>query len=69
MKHARKTLLSALALLGLQLAFAGCVGEVQGGGVEYGGGPWFHDDVWVDGGPGWYGRGGGYVHPGGGWRR
>ncbi len=60
-------------LIGSLAIWTGCVGVVgDGGGVAYGGGPWFHDDVWVDGGGrGWYGGhdGGhdrGYVHPGGG---
>ncbi len=64
MKHTRKILLSFLFVVAAQLVGGGCVGYVGGGG--YGGGPWFHDDVWVDGGGrGWYGNGGGYVHPGG----
>jgi hypothetical protein len=61
MKHSRKILLGAFLLLALQ-AWTGCI--VPGGG---GGGVWFHDDVWVDGGGrGWYGGhgGGAYVHPG-----
>jgi hypothetical protein len=66
MKHAKKILASSLVLILLQIVGAGCVGYVGGGG----GGPWVHDDVWIDGGGrGWYGGGGGYVHPGGGWRR
>lgn len=72
MKNLRKILLASLILAGLPLAWTGCVGYVGdggGGAVVYGGGPWFGDGVWVDGG----GRGsyGGhdrdaYVHPSGG---
>jgi hypothetical protein len=72
MKHLRSSILLSFLVLGvLQIAGTGCVAEVGGGGgVIYNDGPWFHDDVWVDGGGrGWYGHGGGYVHPGGGWRR
>jgi len=69
MKPSRKVLLCSLAIVAVQLAVSGCVGPVEGGGVVYGGGGlWFHDDVWVDGGGrGWYGGhgGGAYVHPSG----
>jgi hypothetical protein len=69
MKHTRKILLSTLILIGLQFGLTACVGPGGGGAVVYGGGPWFGDGVWIDGGGrGWYGNGGGYVHPGG-WRR
>jgi hypothetical protein len=67
MKHTRKILFGCLVAIALNFAMSGCVGYVgdRGGG----GGVWFHDDVWVDGGGrGWYGGGRGYVHPGG-WRR
>src|SRR5208282_449728 len=72
MKHTRKFLLGSLILVGLRFAGTGCIGPGDGGGgvVYGGGGPWFGDGVWVDGGGrGWYGgRGGGsaYVHPSGG---
>jgi hypothetical protein len=71
MKHTRKIILGYLVLVGMQFVGAGCVAEVGGGGVAYGPDIWVHDDVWVDGGGrGWYGgHSGGYVHPGGGWRR
>lgn len=68
MKNSRKFLFGSLLLVGM----TGCVGGVavagDDGGVYYGGGPWFHDDAWVDGGRGWYGggrdvHGGAYVHP------
>jgi hypothetical protein len=70
MKTIQKTLLLALLLSGLQFATSGCVGAVGvDGGVVYGDGPWFRDDVWLDGGGrGWYGGGRGYVHPDGGGR-
>ena len=71
MKNSRKFLFGSLLLV----AMTGCVGGVavagDDGGVYYGGGPWFHDDAWVDGGRGWYGGahdvhgGGAYVHPAG----
>jgi len=69
MKHLLNILLVSLILIGLPLAWTGCVGYAGGGGVVYGGGPWFHDDVWVDGGGrGWYGghAGAAYAHPSGG---
>jgi hypothetical protein len=71
MKHTKNYIFALLLLVGgLQLgSLTGCVGYVGGGGVYYGGDPWFHDDVIIGGGRGWYGHGGGYVHPGGGWRR
>lgn len=71
MKHTQKILLGSLLIVGLQFAWTGCIGP-GGGAVVYGGGPWFGDGVWVDGGGrGWYGGhgGGAYVHPGGGGRR
>jgi len=64
MKSKNKFVLAAL----LMVCLAGCVGYVGGGGVYYGGDPWFHDDVFIGGGRGWYGGHGGYVHPGG-WHR
>jgi hypothetical protein len=70
----RKILLSALLLTGLPLAWTGCAGggEVDGSTtVVYGGGPWFGDGAWVDGGGrGWYHGNdrGAYVHPGAGAR-
>jgi len=72
MKHTYKILLGSLILSGAQFALSGCGGGyVEGGGttVVYGGGAWFHDDVWVDGGgrrdygDGRGGGGGAYVHP------
>jgi hypothetical protein len=73
MKNSRKFLFGSLLLLGLQMVgMTGCVGGAvvgDGGGVYYGGDPWFHDDVWVNGGRGWYGGqhdahgGGAYIHP------
>jgi hypothetical protein len=68
MKHTRKILLSSLMVIGMTFVFNGCVGYVGDGPAYGGGGVWFHDDVWVDGGGrGWYGDhgGNGYVHPGG----
>lgn len=66
MSHKNKFIFCALFLLSIQLgALTGCVGYVGGGGVYYGGDPWIHSDVIVTGGRGWYGHGGGYVHPGG----
>ncbi len=59
----------ALMLAGLPLAWMGCVGPGGGGEVVYGGGTWFGDGAWVDGGGrGWDGGHDdrGYVHPGGG---
>jgi hypothetical protein len=73
MKHSNKYIFGALLLIGFQLAsMTGCVGGYvgTGGGVYYGGDPWIHNDVIIsDGGRGWYGGHGGYVHPGGGGRR
>jgi len=72
MKSISKILLSSLFLVSLAFVWTGCVGEVgvRGGGY-YGGGPWYHEDIWLDGGGrGWYGHGGGaYVYPGRGHRR
>jgi hypothetical protein len=70
MKHTKNWFFALLILVGgLQLGtLTGCVGYVgdPGGGVYYGGGPWFGGDVIVGGGRGWYGHGGGgYAHPGG----
>jgi hypothetical protein len=67
MKHTQKILLGCLLIVGLQFAWTGCVVPVEGRG-GYGGGPWFGEGVWLDGGGrGSYGHGGGaYVHPGGG---
>jgi len=70
MKTLRKILLGSLLLIGLQLAWTGCIVPGGGtGGVIYGGNPWFRDDGWLDGGGrGWYGGNGGggaYVHPSG----
>lgn len=61
----RRILLASLAMIGLLIAWTGCVGPGGGGG----GGVWFQDDTWVDGGGrAWYGGNGGaaYVHPNGG---
>jgi hypothetical protein len=72
MKHTRKILLFSLMLIGMSFAWNGCIGVVGDGGGYGGGGVWFHDDAWVDGGGrGWYGGhgGGAYVHPGGRGRR
>jgi len=69
MKNTRTILLGSLILIGMPLAWTGCVGTVDGGGVVYGDGPWIQEGVWIDGGGhGWYGGHGGaaYVHPGGG---
>ena len=69
MKHARKVFLGSLILIGMQFAWTGCIGVEGGGGVVYGGGPWFQDGIWLDGGGrGWYGGhgGGAYIHPNGG---
>ena len=64
MKHTRKILLGYLLVIGMQFVWTGCVGYVGDAGPGYGGGGvWFHDDVWLDGGRGGYR--GGYVHPGG----
>lgn len=70
MKNKSKLIFCALLVVGLQFgSLTGCVGYAGGGGVYYGGDPWFHGDVIVNGGGrGWYGHGG-YVHPGGGWHR
>ena len=68
MKHIRTPGPRSAIVLGLLFLSAGCVGP-GGGGVVYGGGTWFDDGVWVEGGGrGWYGgnRGAAYVHPGGG---
>jgi len=46
MKDMKKLRPSILILTGLLLALAGCV--VRGGG---GGGPWYHDGPWMNGGP------------------
>jgi len=71
MKHLRKVLLGSLFAIAMPFAWTGCVGYAGDAGVVVygGGGPWFHDGGWVDGGGrGWYGGHGGdaYVHPGGG---
>jgi hypothetical protein len=71
MNHSRKFLFGSFLLLCLQIVgMTGCVGGAvvgDGGGVFYGGDPWFHDDVWVDGGRGRDFHGGGaYIHPAGG---
>jgi hypothetical protein len=67
MKPLHKFLFASVALVGLQFGgLAGCVGGAAvetDGGVYYGGDPWFHDDVWVHGGRGFYGHDHGYVHP------
>jgi hypothetical protein len=67
MKHTSKILLGSLILIGLEFGWTGCVGPGDGDvGVVYGGGPWFSDGVWVDGGGrGWYGghRDAAYAHP------
>ena len=69
MKHTRKILFCSLMLIGMPFAWTGCVGVGYDGGGYGGGGVWFQDDVWVNGGGrGWYGGhgNGAYVHPGGG---
>ena len=66
MKLSNKFLPTAILLIGLQLGvLTGCVGgaAVETDGVYYGGDPWFHDDIWVHGGRGFYGNDHGYVHP------
>src|SRR5580704_5701301 len=72
MKHTRNIFLVSLLFAGLEFAWTGCVGPGDGGGVVYGGvyggGPWYQDGVWVDGGGrGWYGghRDAAYAHPAG----
>lgn len=72
MKHTYKTLAITLILAATPVAWTGCVGYVASGPGGYNsGGVWFHDDVRVDGGRGWYGghAGGAYIHPGGNGRR
>jgi hypothetical protein len=72
MNPTRKLLLGALLLSAFPLAWTGCAGggEVDGSTtVVYGGGPWFGEGAWVDGGGrGWYhgNNSGAYVHPNGG---
>jgi len=69
MKPLHKLILGSILLSSLPLAWIGCVGVAGSGEVVYGDGPWFRNDIWLDGGGrGWYGgnRGGAYVHPGGG---
>jgi hypothetical protein len=69
MKSFNKIFISSFTIMCLTLAWTGCVGVGVSGEVGYGGGPWFHDDGWLDGGGrGWYGGhgGGAYVHPSGG---
>jgi hypothetical protein len=78
MKLTHKILIGSALLAGLQFGLIGCVADVGvdggGGGVYYGGDPWFHDGPWIDGGH-FGGRdnvghaaphgggGGGYIHP------
>jgi hypothetical protein len=63
MKNTKKILLGTLILFGLQFVLVGCLVGVEGrgGGGRVGGGPWFQDGPWMDGG-----RGGGEhrdIHP------
>jgi hypothetical protein len=58
MKTIKKILLGTLVLVGLQFGLIGClVGE--GGRGRGGGGVWFNDGPWMDGGRGGHGE----IHP------
>jgi hypothetical protein len=59
MKNIKKILLGTLVLFGLQFGLIGCL--VGDGGRHEGGGVWFHDGPWMDGGRGGYGHGD--IHP------
>jgi hypothetical protein len=59
MKSFKPLLIGLIVLVGLPWALAGCVAEVGGGG------PWYHDGPWMDGGWGHGPRGGIDIHPGG----
>ena len=58
MKTTYKILLTALVVTGFQFAFVGCVADVGVRGGYYGGGPWYHDGGWMDGGRYGHSRGG-----------
>jgi hypothetical protein len=60
MKHLKKILLGTLVLFGLQWGLVGCLVGVGPGG-RGGGGVWFHDGPWMDGGRGGFAHGD--VHP------
>ena len=47
MKNLKIILLGALILAGLEFELTGCVAEVAG---RRGGGPWYHEGPWMDGG-------------------
>ena len=57
MKNAKRILLGTLILVCLQIGLAGCLVGVGGRG----GGGWYHDGGWMDGGSGGFHE----VHPGG----
>ncbi len=61
MKNIRKILLGALILVGLQFVLIGCLVGVGVRGGRGGGGVWFQDGPWMDGGRGGYGHGD--IHP------
>ena len=58
MKNIKKILLGVLVLVGLQFGLTGCL---VGRGGHGGGGLWFHDGPWMDGGRGGFAHGD--VHP------
>jgi hypothetical protein len=58
MKNIKKNLFRTLVLVGLQFGLFGCL---VGPGGRGGGGLWFHDGPWMDGGRG--GSGHGEIHP------
>jgi hypothetical protein len=65
MKTTYKIVLTALVLSGVQFVLAGCVADVGVEGGYRGGGPWYHDGGWMDGGR-WGGPRGGVgidLHP------
>jgi hypothetical protein len=62
MKNFKKALLVSLVVLGLQFGLVGCLVGVGGRrGGDRGGGSWYHDGRWMDGGRGGFGHGD--IHP------
>ena len=59
MKNIKKIILGTLVLVGLQFGLIGCLVGTEGRGGHGGGGVWFHDGPWMDGGRGGHGE----IHP------